>query len=99
MGDQADAFACPIHAISSIETGREQPSDEYMRRFSTWLHLTDQEHEDLVRRIRSNVVKFPKLATTNSPSMRLFRKISKMKPSEIRKFRKDNCEVKDDGRL
>jgi transcriptional regulator with XRE-family HTH domain len=99
MGDQADAFICSTYFISSIETGRQQPSDEYIQNFRVWLHLTDREHNDLVGRLRSNVVKFPKFTTTNSASMRLFRKISKMNPGEIRKFRKISYEAKDDGRL
>jgi hypothetical protein len=99
MGEQSDYMACPTYVISSIETGRQHPSDEYIDSFRAWLHLTDREHSDLVVRLRSNIVKFPKFTTTNSASMRLFRKISRMNPGEIRKFRKINDEAKDDGRL
>jgi hypothetical protein len=38
----------------------------------------------------------PKFITKNSASMRLFRKISKMAPSDIREFSKQHREVRDD---
>jgi transcriptional regulator with XRE-family HTH domain len=99
MGDQADALGCSITYISSIETGRLSPSEEYLQKFSHWLDLSPQEHRALLGRTRNNVISFPKFITNNSASMRLFRKISKMNPCDIRKFKKRDYEVADDGRL
>jgi transcriptional regulator with XRE-family HTH domain len=88
MGDQARAFDCPIHSISSIEAGRETPTDKYIERFRKWLDLDETQYSDLIKRTRSNVVELRRKRsyTNNSTSMRLFRKISKMSPDQIRSF-------------
>jgi transcriptional regulator with XRE-family HTH domain len=90
MADQALAFDCPVSLISSIESGRENPPREYLDHFRKWLNLNDSQHSDLIKRTRSNVVALRQLrsAANNTTSMRLFRKISKMSPEQIRSFRK-----------
>jgi hypothetical protein len=100
MGDQADAFGCAIHFISSIETGRMAPPEKYVERFRDWLSLSGDQYRDLIKRTHGNVIDLQHLKFTrnNSKSMRLFRKISKMKPGQIRSFRrKPQREAKDDG--
>jgi hypothetical protein len=96
MGDQATALACSIPQISAIETGRLAPTADYLRKLSDWLQLDSGECRVLLSRTTGNVIPFPKIITNNSASMRLFRKISKMAPSDIRKFSKQHREVRDD---
>jgi hypothetical protein len=99
MGDQANAFACPVHVISSIETGKVAPSEPYVEQFRTWLGLTDAQYSDLIKRTRSNVIELRRRRSygNNTTSMRLFRKVSQMPPAKIRGLRKKiDVEVKDD---
>jgi hypothetical protein len=97
MGDQADAFGCAVHDISAIESGRFATPDKYIGMFRDWLGLSDQQYRELIKKKGSNVIQLQqvKFIRNNSNSMRLFRKISKMKPAEIRGFR--NSEAKEDG--
>ena len=90
MGDQARAFQCEVLHISAIETGRTEPTDEYIEKFRNWLALENGEHHLLIKRGKSNVSALsPRFSTRNdSGSMRLFRKISKLDPNQIREFRK-----------
>jgi transcriptional regulator with XRE-family HTH domain len=99
MGDQADYFGCPIHLISAIEVGKEAPPHAYLEKFSQWLNLNEEQNRELVKRAPTNIIQFPTRGSVsnNSRSMRLFRKISKMDPSQIRGFRKKiKCEDEDD---
>jgi transcriptional regulator with XRE-family HTH domain len=41
MADQALAFDCPTHFISSIELGKETPSESYLSQFRKWLNLSE----------------------------------------------------------
>jgi transcriptional regulator with XRE-family HTH domain len=90
MGDQAKHVGCSVNAISSIECGSRTPSDSYLESFRAWMKLDDDEFRDLKRRIRSNVVELNRIRTLGEKgrSMRLFRKISKMNPDQIRAFNK-----------
>src|SRR5262245_56518228 len=99
MGDQAEAFRCDVHYISSVEVGKTKPHDGYVDKFRDWLHLNETQHADLLKRAKSNVVEFRQRVSTsnNSQSMRLFRKVSQMDPNQIRKFReKIKGEAEDD---
>jgi transcriptional regulator with XRE-family HTH domain len=89
MGDQAQALQCEVHHISAIETGRIAPTAEYVENLSGWLQLKGGELKILTKRMKSNVVSLQSRSSTknNSTSMRLFRKISKLDPNQIRKFR------------
>ena len=77
MGDQAEALNCPIHVISSIETGNTPLPSDYLNRLKQWLQLNDGEHTDLLKRAPGIVVDFrPRNSTSNrSTNMRLFRKV------------------------
>jgi transcriptional regulator with XRE-family HTH domain len=88
MADQALAFDCPTHFISSIELGREAPTEQYLNQFRKWLTLSESEYGDLIKRIRGNVVELRRRReySNNTTAMRLFRKISKMTPEQIRRF-------------
>jgi transcriptional regulator with XRE-family HTH domain len=90
MGDQAKHIGCLVNEISSIECGARTPSDSYLERFRDWMKLDDDEFRDLKRRIRSNVVELNRIKALGEKgrSMRLFRKISKMNPDQIRAFNK-----------
>ncbi|MGP0090600.1 MAG: helix-turn-helix domain-containing protein [Xanthobacteraceae bacterium] len=101
MGDQADVLRCEINYISSVETGRLLPTEQYLRALRSWLNLSAQEYTELLKRTRASVIQFPtsKHVAKNSSSMRLFRKISRMNPGEIRNIRKKQPdEAKTDGR-
>ena len=90
VGDQADAFGCEPFEISSIETGQSPLPPHYSRKFIEWLSLDKQEQRDLLRKVESNVVSFPRHTAggDKTSAMRFFRKISKMHPNEIRSFGK-----------
>jgi hypothetical protein len=90
LGDQADALGCQPCEISSIEMGHSPLPPHYARRLVDWLRLNEQEQRELLKRIESNVVAFPRSTASGdkTSSMRLFRKISKMRPNEIRSFGK-----------
>ncbi len=90
LGDQADALGCQPSEISSIEMGNSPLPPHYSKRLITWLHLDEQEQRELLKKIESTVVAFPRRTTggDKTNSMRLFRKISKMRPNEIRSFGK-----------
>lgn len=90
IGDQAEALGAEPHEISAIETGRSPPAPHYYHKLSEWLHLNDQERKELLGKMESNIVPFQRhMASGNkTTAMRLFRKISKMKPSEIWRFSK-----------
>jgi hypothetical protein len=99
MGDQAEALSCPIHVISSIETGNTPLPSGYLNSLKEWLQLNDREHADLLKRAPGIVVDFrPRNSTSNrSTNMRLFRKVSRMPPGQIRDFgKKLLVEAKDD---
>ncbi len=102
MGDQAEALGCAVHLISAIETGRVAPTADYLESFRSWLALDDAQYKSLLRRSKNNVVelrhKFS--AGEKSSSMRLFRKISKMDPAQIRYFgKKIHGEAENDRRF
>jgi transcriptional regulator with XRE-family HTH domain len=90
MGDQAKNIGCSVNEISSIECGARTPTDGYLENFRAWMKLDDDEFRDLKRRIRSNVIELNRIKTLgeNGRTMRLFRKISKMNPDQIRAFNK-----------
>jgi transcriptional regulator with XRE-family HTH domain len=102
MGDQAEALQCDVCYISAVETGRTPPSDEYVEKFGRWLNLEDSQYQTLKKRSKATVIDMRhRFSTSNrSNSMRLFRKISKMDPSQIRNFRrKIEGEAENDRRL
>jgi hypothetical protein len=90
IGDQADAFDSEPHEISAIETGKSAIPTLYSQKLINWLQLDEQEQRELLRKIESNVVAFPRNTAggDRTSAMRLFRKISKMNPNEIRTFSK-----------
>jgi hypothetical protein len=99
MCEQAQATGYEVTYISAVEAGGQRPTDEYVESFRNWLGLGEREVTELNKRI-SAVVTFPgvKHVTKNSASIRLFRKISKMQPDEIRKMAKRRAsEANDDG--
>jgi hypothetical protein len=90
MGDQAEALNCSIHLISSIETGSAVLPADYLIRLRQWLQLSEIEHADLLKRAPSIVLAFPARGSrsNSSTNMRLFRKVSRMQPEQIRNFKK-----------
>jgi transcriptional regulator with XRE-family HTH domain len=88
MGDQAKHVGRSVSEISSIECGSRTPSEAYLQSFREWMKLDDDEFRDLKRKIRSNVVELSRIKALGEKgrSMRLFRKISKMNPDQIRAF-------------
>jgi transcriptional regulator with XRE-family HTH domain len=101
MGDQAKVIGCSVSDISTIECGSRTPPDDYLDSFRNWMKLDEDEFRDLKRRIRSNVIELNRIKTLGEKgrSMRLFRKISKMNPDQIRAFNKppDDSGARNDG--
>ena len=99
MREQSEATGYEVTYISAIEAGGQRPTEEYVESFRNWLNLGEREAAEISKR-RSSVVAFPsvKHVAKNSASIRLFRKISKMQPDEIRKMTKRReSEANDDG--
>jgi len=90
IGDQAEALGAEPHEISAIETGKLPLPTQYSQKLSDWLQLNEHERIELLRRVEGNVLPFRRhiVGGEKTNAMRLFRKISKMKPSEIRRFSK-----------
>jgi hypothetical protein len=90
IGDQADVFGTEPHEISAIETGKSPAPLHYSQKLIDWLCLDEQEQRDLLRKAESNVVALPRSTAggNKTNAMKLFRKISKMHPNEIRGFGK-----------
>ncbi|UGA46515.1 helix-turn-helix domain-containing protein [Bradyrhizobium quebecense] len=88
MGDQAKHIGCSVNEISLIECGSRTPSEKYLEGFRIWMKLDDEDFQELKKKIRSNVVELNRVKSLgeHGRSMRLFRKISKMNPEEIRAF-------------
>jgi transcriptional regulator with XRE-family HTH domain len=102
MGDQAKAMGCEVHYISAIETGKIAPTIEYIESIRDWLRLDDTQYKALVKRSKSSVIDLRNRSSNGnqSSSMRLFRKISKMDPTQIRCFgKKIHGEAENDGRF
>jgi transcriptional regulator with XRE-family HTH domain len=91
MLDHAEALGLPVHQISGIETGQISTTDDYLRKLADWLGLNEREMQELRKRVPvpNNVISFrgKTAVAEKTTTMRLFRKISKMKPREIRRFR------------
>jgi transcriptional regulator with XRE-family HTH domain len=88
MGDQARHIGCSVNEISLIECGSRTPPDEYLDSFRTWMKMDEEDFRDLKRKIRSNVIELSRIKSLGESgrTMRLFRKISRMNPDEIRAF-------------
>jgi transcriptional regulator with XRE-family HTH domain len=102
MGDQAEAMKCAVHYVSAVETGKIEPSDDYIETLGRWLQLNDSQYNALKKRRKANIIDLRQRFSTGdrSSSVRLFRKISKMDPMQIRRLRpKTQEEAKNDGRL
>jgi transcriptional regulator with XRE-family HTH domain len=100
IGDQADALGTEPCEISAIETGKKPFPPLYSQKLGEWLRLNDKESRELLKKIENNVVAFHRDVPggPRTSAMRLFRKISKMNPSQIRDFRKNPwLEAKNDG--
>ena len=98
MAAQSDALGQDVTEISAIETGRVLPSEDYVRRFCDWLDVAPVQRAEFAKRVphTTNVIVFPRNGNTSS-TIRLFRKISKMTPTEIRALAKGaNKGVPDD---
>jgi transcriptional regulator with XRE-family HTH domain len=85
MGEQAEALGCSVSMISSIETGRTFPSGDYIDHLCIWLELDPNRSAELKRRIprSENVIAFPRKPDATR-TVRMFRKLSKMTPAQIR---------------
>jgi len=87
MVDQARAFECSPSFISLVECGAKQPPEGYVEKFGRWLQLDNvtQKHLQLLADARLNVIPFlPSNKERAAAARRLFRRINKMSPEEIR---------------
>lgn len=86
IGDQAEAFSVSPSDVSSIETGQTIPDADYIERFCTWLGLGKLD-ESILGKLASytgdNTVRF-KLPREHRDTRRLFRKINRLTPAQIR---------------
>jgi len=87
MATQALSLGHNVSEISLYETGAMIPSDGYIQELAEWLGLDSQELRKRVSR-DSTVIAFPRKRQANR-SVRLFRKISRMTPGQIRALASD----------
>jgi transcriptional regulator with XRE-family HTH domain len=90
MANQAEALGHQVSNISAIETGKEIPSASYVEHLCDWLTLGPAERAELFRRVprSQNVITFPRKRQV-STTVKLFRKVGKMTPAEIRALRSE----------
>jgi hypothetical protein len=89
MIDQAERFNCSPSFISAVETGDKQVPEGYVEKFGDWLKLdiVTRKHLQLLADARINVIRFTPVNKERAAlARRLFRKINKMSPDEIRKL-------------
>jgi len=87
MMDQARATTCSVVEIASVEAGETYPTPKYVEAFCKWLGLDPAEQANLLvaRPKRDNVIPFrPSEPKHSGKNMRMFRKLSKMSPEDIR---------------
>jgi hypothetical protein len=48
MAHQASNFGCSVAFISAVERGKASIPSGYVRKFTTWLHLTETESSELL---------------------------------------------------
>ena len=84
LSDQADLMGLTVYEISRIERGIVQPDLQYAKKVSRALKADIISEQNLYKCLRKNpkVVPFPAQKTT-----RLFRKINKLSPTQIRYIR------------
>jgi AraC-like DNA-binding protein len=87
MATQADSLGHKVSEISLYETGIMLPPDNYIDELAEWLGLDSQELRKRAPR-DSTVIAFPRKRHANR-SVRLFRKISRMTPAQIRALGSD----------
>ena len=87
MAAQAEALSQDVTDISSIETGKVVPTDNYVRQFCDWLKIPPGKRAEFEKRVpqSATVISFPRKKDVSS-TVRMFRKVSKMTPAEIRKL-------------
>ena len=85
MAAQAEALGQDVVDISAIESGRVIPSQKYVEELCNWLNVSVAEQIEFERRIPQNatIIAFPRKKDATS-SVKLFRKVSKMTPAQIR---------------
>ncbi|TPM54377.1 helix-turn-helix transcriptional regulator [Mesorhizobium sp. B2-2-4] len=92
MIDQAKEFNCSPSFISAVETGVKQVPEGYVEKFGNWLNLDliTKKHLQALADARINVIRFTPINKERAAlARRLFRKINKMSPDEIRKLDTD----------
>ncbi|AZO75258.1 MAG: hypothetical protein E5V92_25865 [Mesorhizobium sp.] len=92
MIDQAKEFKCSPSFISAVETGGKQVPEGYVDSFGNWLNLdlVTRKHLQALADARINVIRFTPINKERAAlARRLFRKINKMSPDEIRKLDAD----------
>ena len=88
IADQAEALNVKSYEISAYETGEKIPPQSYVDKLAAWLSLDFRQKALLLRSIRSAVVIDLKAEKKKrEETVRLFRRIHKMTPSEIRGIR------------
>ncbi len=89
MIDQAKYFGCSPSFVSAIETGDKPVPEGYVEKFCDWMRMDSNTKKQLqiLADSRTNVIRFTPISKEKAAiARRLFRKINKMTPDEIRKL-------------
>ena len=89
MIDQARQFGCSPSFISAVETGEKPVPEGYVDKFCDWMRIdaTIRKQLQILADSRTNVIRFTPVSKEKAAfARRLFRKINKMTPDEIRKL-------------
>src|SRR6187200_257965 len=89
MAAQAEALGHDVVDISAIESGKVIPTGQYVQQFCEWLKIPSAKRAEFEKRVPQNatIIAFPR-RKDGSSTVRMFRKVSKMSPAEIRKLGK-----------
>jgi transcriptional regulator with XRE-family HTH domain len=98
MADQAERLNCSPSQISELETGNTRPSIQFVKQFADWIGADLLEEQSLVKAVTivGNVVALDSVRKSKSQK-RLYRRLNKLSPSEIRAFRSKIEELIDAG--
>lgn len=96
LGDQSKHFNRSISELSQIETGLAKPDADYIRSFVQWTKASFVDHQELIKSSSSPLrTELP----NDESNSRLYRRMNKLSPQQIRSLGRSAREDPDARRL